>query len=483
MSDFFIFFSFCKFNKTVFCIFVENQTENRLADAKQTFLTSTPKSSKLPGLRSSFLQQGNHNRLTSASLHDKSYGYTGYTGQSAPNNSKVADPPKPKVIPQPRKFSSLKPQQKSEEEKSSQIKSHNRKWVSRKFTQHSEASDSSMKDLDCLSKLKASNEEILQKHKHQSQRQSSVSVHHNNLPTIPQETTELCDDCGGATETEDDSGIFTSSHSKHSIDDEMIETEVSLLPSDTVNTESQTTKNFGSESDDSCSRETSPIQLLADLLRRSPENNQVDGRSEPPEKSCSSLVKLRKLQFESQQSDLPSTGNQRKFVSLRQKSTEKSKNQSFEQISYCQNTELIPAENYGGVKMDTSLVSNASRLSICTDCTGNSDENENKFFDDDYTDQQQLILNNPEEEAAESSYHEALFERMDSFLLSKQEEQEVNDNENLGSKLSQNLNVPQVSRVQQIIKQESCADRTRNDSVNTISSLDSDLCMLDVDEK
>merc|ERR1719461_1988802 len=131
--------------------------------------------------------------------------------------------------------------------------------------------------------------------------------------------------------------------------------------------------------------------------------------------------------------------------------------------------------------MVSSLVSNTSRLSICTDCTAGSDENENKFFDDDYTDQQQLILNNQEE----NSYNDRLFDRVDSFLLSKQEEQEDMSDQVDGNKPECEpiqKQVPQTLRVQQIIEEESKRESKRKTSENTLSSIDSDLCMLDLEE-
>ena len=381
-----------------------------------------------------------------------------------------------------RSFAALKSYQEvrkgesSNSEAPASIKGQRRKWVTKKFSKKAETSDSSKNELDCLSQLKASNQEILSKHQ-----RKSVS-HPVSLPTIAQDV-ETCDDCGGATETEDDSGIFTSSnHSKYSIDDEMIENDVPS-PTDNKDESPTTTKNFGSDSDEICSRETSPIQLLADLLRKSPDKQDaVDGKV--PE--TSSLVKLRKLQFESHQSDQAPPGNQRKFVSLRQKNLDRTKLSEYDQISNCDlqisnnNPKSIePDENE--VKMDSSMVSNASRLSICTDCTGGSEENENKFFDDDYTDQQQLILNNQEDER---SYHEVLFERMDSFLLSKKEEQEPEskETENFLPTSIQKTSLPKVQRVQEILSEDSC-QRSRKESVNTLSSLDSDLCMLDLEEK
>merc|ERR1719471_2791122 len=81
-------------------------------------------------------------------------------------------------------------------------------------------------------------------------------------------------------------------------------------------------KNFSSDSDDMCSRETSPMQLLADLLRNTPDTKtdtkmdtkmdmtETDGRT--VKHSQSSLVKRRKQQFELEfrTEESPRTNNQ-----------------------------------------------------------------------------------------------------------------------------------------------------------------------------
>merc|ERR1712079_906140 len=243
------------------------------------------------------------------------------------------------------------------------------------------------KEIEFLQKLKESNKKV-----YDQARTISALPKPNMLASIPQDV-EICDDCsgeGGATETEDDSGIFTSSYSKHSIDDEMIETDSTSPIDSRENPLTTVISNFGSDSEETCSRETSPMQLLADLLRKnSPEIQETGGRINPgsQENVSKSLVKLRKLQFEKS-----NNVNERKFVTLKQDKQEASNSIDLNKISHC-----LIGGNQNDNKMVSSLVSNTSRLSICTDCTGGSDENENKFFDDDYTDQQQLILNNQEE--------------------------------------------------------------------------------------
>ena len=48
---------------------------SKIPERKAEFVTSTPRPSQLPGLRSSFFSS-NQSQLTSASLHNRSYGYS-----------------------------------------------------------------------------------------------------------------------------------------------------------------------------------------------------------------------------------------------------------------------------------------------------------------------------------------------------------------------------------------------------------------------
>ena len=119
-------------------------------------------------------------------------------------------------------------------------------------------------------------------------------------------------------------------------------------------------------------------------------------------------------------------------------------------------------------------MSNTSRLSVCTDCTGSSEENENKFFDDDYNDQQQLILNSEEEQ----TYDESLFDVVDGLLQGDGNNPIINDNkEGEGIRTA---GQPQVQRVKEILEEES--ERDRKVSVDTLSSVETDICMLDLED-
>ena len=454
-------------------------------------MMSTPKPSQLPGLRSSLFNP-DQNKLNSATLHSKNFSPSNYN-RAVINKQNTSSSQPPKVTT--RNFASYKNSKNHNTDDSISKVAQSRKWVLKKVSNFEhKANDDDVdkvnpvkKEIEFLQKLKESNKKV-----YDQARTISALPKPNMLASIPQDV-EICDDCsgeGGATETEDDSGIFTSSYSKHSIDDEMIETD-STSPIDLREKPLTTViSNFGSDSEETCSRETSPMQLLADLLRKnSPEIQETDGRINPgsQENVSKSLVKLRKLQFEKS-----NNVNERKFVTLKQDKQEASNSIDLNKISHCliggnqndiKDKHLdLTKDIHTDDKMVSSLVSNTSRLSICTDCTGGSDENENKFFDDDYTDQQQLILNNQEE----NSYNERLFERVDSFLLSKQEEQEDMGDKVDGNKLECEpiqKQVPQTLRVQQIIEEESKRESKRKTSENTLSSIDSDLCMLDLEEK
>ena len=454
-------------------------------------MMSTPKPSQLPGLRSSLFNP-DQNKLNSATLHSKNFSPSNYS-RAVINKQNTSCSQPPKVTT--RNFASYKNSRNNNTDDSISKVAQSRKWVLKKVSNiEHKANDDNVdkvnpvkKEIEFLQKLKESNKKV-----YDQARTISALPKPNILTPIPQDV-EICDDCsgeGGATETEDDSGIFTSSYSKHSIDDEMIETDATS-PIDLKEKPLTTViSNFGSDSEETCSRETSPMQLLADLLRKkSPEIQETDERinSGSQENVSKSLVKLRKLQFEKS-----NNVNERKFVTLKQDKQEAPSSIDLNKISHCliggnqndiKDKHLdLTKDIHTDDKMVSSLVSNTSRLSICTDCTGGSDENENKFFDDDYTDQQQLILNNQEE----NSYNDRLFDRVDSFLLSKQEEQEDMGDQMDGDKPECEpiqKQVPQTLRVQQIIEEESKRESKRKTSENTLSSIDSDLCMLDLEEK
>ena len=121
------------------------------------------------------------------------------------------------------------------------------------------------------------------------------------------------------------------------------------------------------------------------------------------------------------------------------------------------------------------MVSNTSRLSVCTDCTGSSEENENKFFDDDYNDQQQLILNSEEEQTYDDP---TLFDVVDGLLQGDTNNQLRNDNREAEG--IRTAGQPPVQRVKEILEEES--ERDRKVSVDTLSSVETDICMLDLDD-
>ena len=228
------------------------------------------------------------------------------------------------------------------------------------------------------------------------------------------------------------------------------------------------------------------MQLLADLLRKTPDTNmdQTDGPTSKHNKS--SLVKLRKQQFEQDiRNNREIHESNRSFVS-RGSSTKLVSKIDFSNISNipdhisrpsqsCEKEiKKSPSKESSGVasdlassRMESSLVSNSSRLSVCTDCTASSEENENKFFDDDYNDQQQLILNSQQEQ----SYDETLFAAVDSLLQDNQDREQAEGDQ---------IQRVQVQRVQQIMQEEK--GRDRKVSVDTLSSLESDICMLDLDD-
>ena len=128
-------------------------------------------------------------------------------------------------------------------------------------------------------------------------------------------------------------------------------------------------------------------------------------------------------------------------------------------------------------QMESSLVSNTSRLSVCTDCTGSSEENENKFFDDDYHDQQQLILNSEEEQTFDD---QTLFDVVDGLLQIQGDSGKQLSNDNKEAEGIRTAGQPPVQRVKEILEEES--ERDRKVSVDTLSSVETDICMLDLED-
>ena len=473
----------------------------------------TTNPSQLPGLRSSFFCN-DKNKLTSASLHMRSYGYSPnktkdkISGINLDHKENKKESEKEVKIQQQSKINGMEQQK--------------RKWVTKRDSDILTFMDSySTTNNDILNKLKSSNKVAFEGNQ---RLQRTISQIPSPKQTSPLEV-DSCDDCSGAiteTEAEDDSGIFTSSISKYSIDDEMIENDDEKLDELKDKEEHQSTKNFGSDSDDICSRETSPLQLLADLLRKSPDThtNDITIRTNTSDNK-QSLVKLRRLQFEQNPSACkPKT---RSFASLKKDQQDDTALENISKTgvkSYLLSCDKLETKNVlsenqlelaekPDENMISSMVSNTSRLSICTDCTAASDENENKFFDDDYTDQQQLILSAQEE----NGYSEMIFDRVDSLLQSKKDEQEGIDHvDGIKSKITQSSleeNVyndiifdkvesmlqskiddhvdgskhqqsPMLKRVSEIKRENS--SRSRQASVATVSSLASDDCMLDFDK-
>ena len=430
-----------------------------------TTRSTMQKPSQLPGLRASFLNSSDSNPLTSASLHKRSYS--------------CQDGPRPSLVevskPSARKFVSYKAKSPaavrgpdiSTEPQKAIVTQQSGKWLTKRVNSSEEKCYG---ELECLNKLRLTNKMILEQHSATRQKVEPC------LETIPQDT-ELCEDCTG--ETEEDSGIFTSSHSKYSLDDEMIESDDPPMSSPSYPS-SKEIRNFSSDSDEMCSRETSPMQLLADLLRNTNTEERAKGRT--------SLVMLRKQQFEEDFTNLEKTTTRKSFgyhgLNRRPPS-----NIDFTKIS---NINIVPQhlptnskspskefpEDVGSQpsQMETSLVSNTSRLSVCTDCTGSSaEDNENKFFDDDYNDQQQLILNSEEEQ----TYDDSLFDVVDGLLQGDCNNHLRNDiEESDGIKTAGQV---QVQRVKEILKEES--ERDRKVSVeDTLSSVETDICMLDLED-
>jgi len=552
----------------------------------QPTLRTTAPPSQLPGLRASFFNS-DHQKLNSANLHNKPVNiYQNKKSESIlpveqneshPNTQSSAANKKPQGI------SSLSSQKKEPSLRSfvqhrNKIKEHKidepknestsinnvqmkkemstsqqslpRKWV-KKFEPKAKPSSGEddndtirpMKGVEYLSKLRSSNNAILAQHSITRPRLKSNNF---NLPIIHQESIE-CEDCHddsqtrtmlSPNETEDDSGIFTSSHSKYSLESLQEEksspeesdrftssrTETILTPPsvkmsqswlnrtddlsklqelqnkylkgptmesqkklDTHLTQSRKAPNTtvinSSDSEELCSRETSPMQLLDELFKTPSNESRMLSKS-----NLGGIVKDRKLKFEAKIAKTPSNklvlegenkkneeetrkepSKRRLFADL--KSTYRS-NSDFSAISKIHNLALpktfevndkegtpssiatsdssssltsiscstdpnnqiyqhILNKNPTNI-MDTSTGSNYSNCpsetkftSKTTPSPSSCSDNENKDFliDDDYNDQQELTFYGHDE-----SLDESLFEKVDSLLLKGQEKQENEQN-------------------------------------------------------
>eukprot|EP00090_Calanus_glacialis_P029408 TRINITY_DN4719_c1_g1_i1.p1 TRINITY_DN4719_c1_g1~~TRINITY_DN4719_c1_g1_i1.p1 ORF type:complete len:1044 (-),score=228.11 TRINITY_DN4719_c1_g1_i1:16-3147(-) len=428
-----------------------------------------------------------------------------------------------------------------------------RKWVKKfepKAKQSSGDSDNDsvrqMKGVEYLSKLRSSNNAILAQHNVTRPRLKSNNF---NLPVIQQESIE-CEDCHddsltrtmlSPNETEDDSGIFTSSHSKYSLeslqeeksspeesDRFQLSTTETILTQPTVKmsqswlkktedlsklqelqnkysrgssvesqkkvdtniTQSHKTPNVtvisSSDSEELCSRETSPMQLLDELFKTSSNESRIFAKS-----NLGGIVKDRKLKFEakiakSPHNKLVSEVENKKDEQEAKKEPSKRRNfadlknsykssRDFSAISKIHNLALpktfevndkegtpslidtsdssvtsssltsitcstdpnnqifqhILNKNPANI-MNTSTGSNYSNCpsetkftSKTTPSPSSCSDNENKDFliDDDYNDQQELTFYGHDE-----SLDESLFEKVDSLLLKGQEKQENEQN-------------------------------------------------------
>ena len=452
------------------------EKDSKLARPERTTRSPLQKPSQLPGLRASFLNSSEEAGLTSASLHQRSYSCQ--EGPPAPLTA-VTKPGVRKFVSYKTRSPAAVSDNSTDQQKAAVTQPpRSRKWLAKRVTSSEEKKSST--ELECLNQLRLTNKMILEQHSLTRQKVEP------SLATIPQDS-ELCEDC--TAETEEDSGIFTSSHSKYSLEDEMIESDDPPLssPRDPASKE---TRNFSSDSEEMCSRETSPMQLLADLLRRP-----ADTERRPEART--SLVQLRKQQFEEDFSSLETSTSTRRSFAYQGSTRTPQSNIDFTKISNI-NINNIPQhlsassqspqreedksphkvspEDLGSQpsQMESSLVSNTSRLSVCTDCTGSSEENDNKFFDDDYKDQQQLILNSEEEQ----TYEDSLFDVVDGLLQGEGNNQLRNDSrEGEGIRSAGQV---QVQRVKEILEEES--ERERKVSVDTLSSVETDICMLDLED-
>jgi len=550
----------------------------------QPTLRATNPPSQLPGLRASFFNF-DHQKLNSANLHNKpvniyqnkkseivlppqneSHSAIQNTSAAQKKSTGTSSVTSQKKEPSLRSF--VQHKNKIRETKIDEVKKESaisnniqikketptpqqpvpRKWVKKlepKSKSSSGESDNDsvrpIKGVECLSKLRSSNNAILAQHGSISR--PRIKSNNFSLP-IHQELTE-CEDCHddsltrttlSPNETEDDSGIFTSSHSKYSLESLQEEKsspdesdqyksspgntilspptvkmsqswlnrseDVSKLPNKITeykiqnrylkgpNTESQKkvdkVSNLinSSDSEELCSRETSPMQLLDELFKSSSGEARILSKS-----SLGGIVKDRKQKFEAKISCAPPVkqapetegiktdqGNEplkrRHFANLKNNFRS---NSDFSAISKINSLALPKApqskEREGTPSsiesssshitpsplapitcspdpnnqvfqhilnkkptniMNTSTGSNYSNCpsetkftSKTTPSPSSCSDNENKDFliDDDYNDQQELTFYGHDD-----SLDESLFEKVDSLLLKGQEKQENEEN-------------------------------------------------------
>eukprot|EP00092_Neocalanus_flemingeri_P000193 GFUD01000207.1.p1 GENE.GFUD01000207.1~~GFUD01000207.1.p1 ORF type:complete len:1065 (+),score=218.08 GFUD01000207.1:175-3369(+) len=372
-------------------------TSSSLVSKYKTTLRTTNPPSHLPGIRASFFNS-NHQKLNSASLHSKTvnayqksevesnlsvkqsdnqlhkqktFAFQKPIGDSSLSNHKK-EPSLRSFVQHKNKLRQSKIDDVKDEtvrketnltkiDPAKSLKSEPRKWVKKfepKGKQYSSSNEDDsvrpIKGVDYLSMLRSSNHAIVSQHNVTRTRlESKIST----LPVIPQET-PWCDDCLDTNdeslirtplspnETEDDSGIFTSSHSKYSLESLQEEraspgescgttkssVETMLTPpsdkmshsllqnfdkiskiqelqnkyarvlhlESTPNLDKnlqtrQKTKSVtnSSDSEELCSRETSPMQLLDELFKSSSDESMICD-----EPNLSGIVKERKVKFE-----------------------------------------------------------------------------------------------------------------------------------------------------------------------------------------
>lgn len=600
-----------------------------------TFRAANPPT-QLPGLRASFFNS-DHQRLNSANLHNKPVNVyqvkktevmlsTKQKENLPSNQSRTLAPKSAGTIsantqkPEPSLRSFVQHRNRIKEYKIDEAKKEatnqnnsiitkkeiptlqqptQRKWVKKfepKAKQQSSESDSEsvrpLKGVECLSKLRSSNNAILAQHNIRPRLKSN----NFNLPVIQQESIE-CDECNddnitrttlSPNETEEDSGIFTSSHSKYSLESLQEEksspegpekvpivTAGSLIskptskmsqswikPSEDIlklhelehkysrgsSTESQPkidmncvvrSQNLAvinsSDSEELCSRETSPMQLLDELIKSSSKESKMFSKS-----NLGGIVKERKQKFESKiarstHSTLVSvseneseqeTNKQRHFVDLKNNlkptvdfsaisrihsfaltkqyeandkcvtqplidisdSSDASKSPSSSADPNNQVYQHILSKNSSNI-MTTSTGSNYSNCPSETKFTtkttpspSSCSDNENKDFliDDDYNDQQELTFYGHDD-----SLDESIFEKVDSLLQKGQEKEEIVEKnekcqeesckpeDNPDGPINVSTSPIRLPRLEQIIREASEKPRMRQDSLDTLSGQES----------
>jgi len=549
----------------------------------QPTLRATNPPSQLPGLRASFFSY-DHQKLNSANLHNKPVNiYQNKKSEIVPlpqneshsaiQNTSTAQKKSTGIslLNGQRKEPSLRSfvqhknkirETKVDEVKKESVISNNiqikketstpqqpvpRKWVKKLEPKSKSSSGDSendtarpIKGVEYLSKLRSSNNAILAQH---SISRPRIKSNNFALP-IHQELTE-CEDCHddsltrttlSPNETEDDSGIFTSSHSKYSLEslqeeksspDETDQHKSSrpdtILSPPTVkmsqswlnrtddlsklqnkiteykiqnkylkgpNIESQkktdkvTNVINSSDSEELCSRETSPMQLLDELFKSPSGEARTLSKS-----SLGGIVKDRKQKFEAKIANCPLVKQVTQTEDLKaDQGKEPSKRRQFANLknNFRSNSDFSAISNIHSLALpkapqskekegtpssidssssqvtSTSLASitcssdpnnqvfqhilNKKPTNIMNTSTGSNysncpsetkftskttpspsscSDNENKDFliDDDYNDQQELTFYGHDD-----SLDESLFEKVDSLLLKGQEKQENEEN-------------------------------------------------------